>query len=356
MEGFRGKVLLFVGDGLQITPVVPGGSKSAICASSIYCSELMEEARYYQFTKILRLQNADADPNQATYARLLQGISKNAFVEASLPPFYVACDAQQVDGILRLYIPNLLPLFSPGDCLNFCYPMGFNTNIMHKSCILAATNAQVEYWNSEVQRLNTNETWTLLSRDNFEECDDPHGFLKAMVTEQVMNECEDPGSAPPHKLLLKLHDICILMRAVSKSDKLATNTRVRVIGLSHNIVRVTTLDAVGARIACLPRFVFSIKVTYGRSFHITRRQFPLRLAYSLTMNRSQGQTLDRVVVDLTRHCFMHGHLNVALSRIREASNIAVHISGNDYDSDNKMVITTNVVYPEIVSALYASNS
>jgi hypothetical protein len=361
MDGFRGKVLLFVGDGLQITPVVPSGSKAAICASSIYCSELMRSARYYQFTKVLRLQNTDADPAQAKYAQLLQGISTNVSCEVAADgapnptAFHLACDAQRSNGIMRLYIPNLRHLSVPEDCVRFCYPTGFNTNVMHRSCILAATNAQVDYWNTQVQQLNVHETWTLLSKDSFTEVDDPHSYLAAMVTEDVMNKCEDPGAAPSHELKLKVHDICILMRAVSKADKLATNTRVRITGISHRLVRVTTLDEVGARSAALPRFVFKIKVTYGKSFYLTRRQFPLRLAYSLTINRSQGQTLDRVVVDLTRHCFMHGHLNVALSRIRQASNIAVHISEHDYDEQNQMVITTNVVYPEIVDALYHTN-
>lgn len=134
-------------------------------------------------------------------------------------------------------------------------------------------------------------------------------------------------------------------------DKLATNTRVRIIGISNNIVRVTTLDTVGPKAANLPRFIFNLSLPYGKSFTITRRQFPLRLAYSLSINRSQGQTLERVVVDLTRHCFMHGHLNVAMSRIRNAHNIAVYILQSDYDEENKMVSTTNVVYSEIVHAL-----
>jgi len=141
------------------------------------------------------------------------------------------------------------------------------------------------------------------------------------------------------------------MRAVSKSDKLATNTRVRVIGISNNVVRVSTLDPT-PKVATLPRFVFTLKAPYGKSFEITRRQFPLRLAYSLSINRSQGQTFDNsVVVDLTKHCFMHGHLNVALSRIRDCNNIAVHIDHCDYDEENAMVITTNVVYPEILAAI-----
>jgi hypothetical protein len=309
MNGFRGKVLLLVGDGLQITPVVPYGSKAAICASSLYCSELMHSARFYQFTKILRLQNSNADPTQANYARLLRGVSTNSEDLApegdTEPSLYIACDARRPEGIMRICIPHLRHFFSPADAVLFCHPGGFDTNIMHTSCILAATNAQVDYWNREVQLLNNaHELWTLLSKDSFSECDDPHGYLAAMVTEDVMNKCDDPGAAPPHELHLKVHDICILMRAVSKADKLATNTRVRVTGISNHLVRVTTLDALHPRSASLPRFVFKLKVTYGKAFYLTRRQFPLRLAYALTMNRSQGQTLDRVVVDLTRHCFM----------------------------------------------------
>lgn len=351
LKGFAGKVLLFVGDGLQITPVVQGGSKAAICASSIYCSELMQSARYYQFTKILRLQNADGNSCQANYSRMLRGISLNAAPQWPEPPFHIACDEQRVDGIARLYIPHLRPLFSAADVVLFCYPGGFNTNIMHHSCILAATNAQVDFWNAEVQKLNHQLTWTLLSKDSVDGCDDPRGYLARMVTEDVMNRYDDPSTSPPHKLNLKLHDICILMRAVSKCDMLATNTRVRVTGISNQVVRVTTLDEAHPRSANLPRFVFKLKLPYGKSFHICRRQFPLRLAYSLTINRSQGQTIERVGVDLTRPCFMHGHLNVALSRIRDSNNIAVYIKEEDYDAANKMFITTNVVYPEIVAAI-----
>jgi hypothetical protein len=49
---------------------------------------------------------------------------------------------------------------------------------------------------------------------------------------------------------------------------------------------------------------------------------------------------------------MHGHLNdVALSRIRNAKNIAVYITENDYDAQKSMVVTTNVVYLEICDVL-----
>jgi hypothetical protein len=353
MNGFRGKILLFVGDGLQITPVVPFGNKAAICASSVYCSELRRAAHYFRLTQVLRLKNVVEDPEQAAYSRLLHDIAYNSSTPSGNLdlPFSILDAAELADGILRIAIPRMQYYFNTEQALQFCYPVGFNTERMHHSCILAVTNAQVDIWNAAVQNLNTQPLWVLDSQDKLSECDDPHGYLRAMVTDDVMHRYEDPSTAPPHNLQLKINDICILMRAVSKPDKLATNTRVRVVGISHRLVRVCTLHPIEPKYASLPRFVFEMKLPFGKSFTITRRQFPLRLAYSLTINRAQGQTLNRVVVDLTTHCFMHGHLNVALSRIRNANNIALYIREQDYLKDEDMIVTTNVVYQEIIAAL-----
>ncbi|MBI2891624.1 MAG: AAA family ATPase [Nitrospirae bacterium] len=45
-------------------------------------------------------------------------------------------------------------------------------------------------------------------------------------------------------------------------------------------------------------------------------QMPMRLAWAVTIHKSQGLTFDRLVVDLTRGTFAHGQLYVALSRVR----------------------------------------
>lgn len=55
----------------------------------------------------------------------------------------------------------------------------------------------------------------------------------------------------------------------------------------------------------------------------TYTQMPLILAWAMTIHKSQGKTLDRVVIDLGRGAFAPGQLYVALSRCRSIENITL---------------------------------
>ena len=71
----------------------------------------------------------------------------------------------------------------------------------------------------------------------------------------------------------------------------------------------------------------------------------------MSVNKSQGQENEAVLLDLRNQLFSHGHLYVALSRVREASKIAI-FTKEEYTllgPDNKLIaIATNLVYPELL--------
>ena len=55
----------------------------------------------------------------------------------------------------------------------------------------------------------------------------------------------------------------------------------------------------------------------------TYKQIPVRLAWAVTIHKSQGKTFDRIIIDLGRGAFEHGQTYVALSRCRTLQGIVL---------------------------------
>lgn len=56
----------------------------------------------------------------------------------------------------------------------------------------------------------------------------------------------------------------------------------------------------------------------------TFEQYPLKLAWAITIHKSQGQSFDKVSIDMHKGAFAHGQLYVALSRCRSLEGISMH--------------------------------
>lgn len=150
-----------------------------------------------------------------------------------------------------------------------------------------------------------------------------------------------PSSYPPHDLTLKKGAIVMFLRNLQINNGLCSGTRLIVQKMGKYSIGFTV--ATGSRkgaFVILPRITFQPSSYDTSPVKLKRRQFPIRLAFSMTINKSQGQTFTRVGIDLRSPVFAHGQLYVALSRCRRRDCVRILTNSN---SD-----TENIVYKELL--------
>jgi hypothetical protein len=321
---------------------------ASVIQASMISSPLWHQFKCREITKNMRLLGLYAegevtDPailahlaEQQEYAAMLlevgEGVTSDYRVQA--------LKSEPETGSTLVRLPLIItPITNHQDALHFIYPGGFNKHTMHKSSILASTNEIGVEWNTMIQDHNPNESREYLSVDFFDAVDDPHKYIAGMMSTEVLNDFYHSG-VPSHKLVLKVDDICIVMRSIHKRDGLSNNTRVRITAGKFSI-RVKTLDA-KPQYHVMSRIRFQFALPWGHEVGMTRTQFPLRLAYCMTFNKAQGQEWERVLVDLRNPAFTHGHLYDVLSRIRLSCNIRAFCDEDKVIQEHP--ITRNVVY------------
>jgi len=123
---------------------------------------------------------------------------------------------------------------------------------------------------------------------------------------------------------------------------MCNGTRLRLLGINRNCLQVAILGGRwDGEIRLLPR----MKLTTSDEelpFILERKQFPLRLCFAMTVNKSQGQSRKKVGVDLRTDAFTHGQLYVALSRVTSLDGLTL------LPSSNNLTVILNIVYPEVL--------
>jgi ATP-dependent DNA helicase PIF1 len=102
-----------------------------------------------------------------------------------------------------------------------------------------------------------------------------------------------------------------------------------------------------SKIVLIPHISLVLKNTKW-PFVLQRRQYPIKVCYAMTINKSQGQTLSKVGVYLKKPVFTHGQLYVAISRVTSQNGLFILIED---DSGNCSTKTRNIVYKEVFTRI-----
>jgi ATP-dependent DNA helicase PIF1 len=209
--------------------------------------------------------------------------------------------------------------------------------------ILSARNADVDEVNLHLIRLFPGQEEILLSADSVLHEDK----AKIDTTHQYPMEylCSlQPAGLPPGKLRLKRGCPIILMRNLAPRRGLCNGTRLIVANVGECVLKACIIGGEhDGELAFIPRLTLSASNSNTKfSFRLNQRQFPVRLAFSMSINKAQEQLVKFVGLDLCSPVFAHGQLYVALSRVTSPHSIHALLPS---DSTNR---TSNIVYPEVL--------
>jgi hypothetical protein len=105
------------------------------------------------------------------------------------------------------------------------------------------------------------------------------------------------GGLPDHHSKLKVGVPIMLLRNLDPVNGLCNRTRIMT-QLTHRVIeaQIITGKTKGTLAYILRIVVVTTELKWP--FKIKRRQFPIRVSYAMTINKSQGQTLSKVGVYL----------------------------------------------------------
>ncbi|OWZ02649.1 Helitron helicase, partial [Phytophthora megakarya] len=110
---------------------------------------------------------------------------------------------------------------------------------------------------------------------------------------------------------------------LNNKEGLSNGTRLRIIKLRPNCMKAAIMTgAFAGKVVVIPR-VTLISKNSGFPFELRRKQFPVQVAFGMTINKSQGQYIQHLRLFLPEPLFSHGQFYVAKSRVTSRANIKI---------------------------------
>lgn len=296
MLPFGGKQILFVGDVFQLPPVVESDDEVVrYLFSDVYKSQYFFDSpaykllspKFFEFSKVFR---------QKEDLRFVELLDKVRVCEA---------DDATLDELNKRYYPNYTPR-------------------------------------------NEDFVITLTSRNDIAIAENARRLIALSYTEfryeaSVVGEFK-PDRYPTSKVLELKRDAQVIFIRNDASGRWVNGSIAKIAFISEDHIEVKLQDG---EIHKLERQTWeNRKYKYDRQAKKivseivgTFTQYPVKLAWAITIHKSQGLTFEKVIIDLGTGAFVNGQAYTALSRCKSFLGIALkkQIRPNDIISDNRIM-------------------
>jgi len=267
---FGGVQMIFIGDLYQLPPVVTNHEKNIFrehYATPYFFSARVFEALEMEFVELEKIYRQKDDE----FIRLLNAIRNRTVTEEDLAAF------------------------------NQCFDPHFDVPPNDFYIYLTSTNEQANRINDEQLAKLPGRVYSV------------RGFIEGDFGEEYLPTATELKLKKGAQIMLLNNDA---------SGRWINGTVGRMVGMKINEqeedIIIARLDD-GSKVEITPHrweiFRFFLKDGELRSEIVgSFTQFPIRLAFAITIHKSQGKTFDKVVLDVGKGTFAHGQMYVALSR------------------------------------------
>jgi len=327
---FGGVIVVFGGDFQQILPVILKGSRAQVVGACIKRSLLWRHITVLELHQNMRLNTHIEE--EANFARWQSEVGHGGHTDDSCNislPDQFCCIENTVDSLIDTIYPGI-------------HIPNHSNQYFSERIILSCMNKKVNELNETVLARFPGPTQLFPSIDfipTSEQMGENDPLLNYPV--EYLNEI-NCGTLPLAKLELKVGCPVMVLKNLDAANGVCNGSRGILTRHSNRVLEVKLLTGEHAgQTVFIPR-VANEPSEDENAFRFTRRQFPIRVCFSITINKSQGQSVKFVGLDLRSPAFTHGQFYVAVSRVTSVSNIkAIWTEGVEEAKSQ------NVVYREV---------
>ncbi|XP_017221354.1 uncharacterized protein LOC108198085 [Daucus carota subsp. sativus] len=342
---FGGITVVFGGDYRQILPVIPKAPRAVVVGATLNRSKLWEQCEVFTLKQNMRLKPGNSPEQNKIIKEFSEWQLKVGNGKITGDPQHATSSE------VSFQVPSRFVFHSADEpvqaMFNKIYPDFSNKMSCHEylrsRAILTPTNVIVDDINEFILEKIQAETHTYLSQDSIEDKGVEQNEFDESFPVEYLNSLNMP-CLPKHELRVKVGVVVMLMRNLNQILGLCNGTRLVVTACRKNSIECEILCGahVGRR-HLIPR-IGMVPTDTAWPIEFRRTQFPLQICYSMTINKSQGQSLNTVGLYLPRSVFSHGQLYVAISRVTSPDGLCIMIYADDGTTSDK---TVNVVFEEV---------